>query len=304
MYSHRAWICIMHLWCLAKMYNIENKKVVITGSTGFLGKHLVERFIDCDVMEIKRDLSLIDNIQSFNPDYIFHFAAEIYDEKSMFESNVLMTYRLLEETKDLNYTSFVYCGSSSEYGTKNKPMSENDYLEPITLYSATKSAATMLCKGYAERYKKPIVTVRPFSVYGLYEKPHRFIPTLFDRFIKNETIKVSPGVHDFIYIDDFINAVLTISNSESDMISGDVVNIGYGSQWTNKEVYDVMRNIFQYDIDVDFVEDKLRTFDTTESWVADISKLKDKYKYFPKYDIEKGLKELYNLKIGDYSNEK
>lgn len=284
--------------------NIENKKVVITGSTGFLGKHLVERFINCDVMEIKRDLSLIDNIQSFNPDYIFHFAAEIYDEKSMFESNVLMTHRLLEETKDLNYTSFVYCGSSSEYGTKSKPMSEKDFLEPNTIYASTKSAATMLCKGYASRYKKPIVTVRPFSVYGLYEKPHRFIPTLFDRFTKNETIKVSPGVHDFIYIDDFINAVLKISNSESDMISGDVVNIGYGSQWTNKEVYDVMRNIFQYDIDVDFVEDKLRTFDTTESWVADISKLKDKYGYFPKYDIENGLKELYKLKTGDYSNEK
>jgi hypothetical protein len=32
--------------------------------------------------------------------------------------------------------------------------------------------------------------------------------------------------------------------------------------------------------------------------------LKDKYGYFPKYDIENGLKELYKLKTGDYSNEK
>lgn len=280
------------------MLNIENKRIVITGSTGFLGKHLMERFVNCEVMEIKRDLSLIKNIKSFNPDYIFHFAAEIYDEDSMFESNVMFTYNLLEHTKDVNYKAFVYCGSSSEYGTKNKPMSENDYLEPNTLYSATKSSGTMMCKGFASRYNKPIITVRPFSVYGLYEKSHRFIPTLFDRFVKKESVTISPGVHDFIYIDDFINAVLVITNSDSEIIKGDVVNIGYGSQWTNKEVYDIMKNIFQYDIDVNFVDGKLRTFDTTESWVADISKLKDKYGYFPKYSLEYGLNELHKLKIG------
>jgi nucleoside-diphosphate-sugar epimerase len=49
---------------------------------------------------------------------------------------------------------------------------------------------------------------------------------------------------------------------------------------------------------VNFVDGKLRTFDTTESWVADISKLKDKYGYFPKYSLEYGLNELHKLKIG------
>lgn len=280
--------------------------ILITGATGFLGKSLLEKV--CEENNVwcinRNDIIIKEEVEQFNPDYIYHFAAEIYDDSKMMESNILLTYNLLEATKDIPFKSFVNVGSSSEYGLKKNPMKESDVLVPRTMYEATKGSATLLCQSYATIYDKPIVTVRPFSVYGNHEKDHRFIPTLFKSFMEKTPISISPGVHDFIYIDDFIDAILTVSKSDPSIIKGDIVNIGYGKQWSNKQVYEMMKNIFQHDIDVNFIEGKLRIFDTTESWVADISKLKDKYKYFPKYDLEAGLKELYKLKTGDYSNEK
>lgn len=277
--------------------------IIITGATGFLGKSLLEKLAKYNnIWCIDRGHKIIkEEIEKFNPDYIYHFAAEIYNDSKMIESNILLTYNLLEATKNTQFSAFINVGSSSEYGLKRKPMQESDILVPRTMYEATKASATLLCQAYANIYNKPIVTVRPFSVYGLYEKEHRFIPTLFRNFIEKTSISISPGVHDFIYIDDFIDAILLISKSDPSLMKGDIINIGYGKQWTNKQVYEIMKNIFQHDIDVNFIEGKLRTFDTTESWIADISKLKNTYKYFPKYDLEAGLTELYKLKTGGLS---
>lgn len=275
--------------------------ILITGTTGFLGKNLLERVIeDNNVWCVHRNDSIVkEEVEEFNPDYIYHFAAEIYDDSKMIDSNILLTYNLLEATKDISFKAFVNVGSSSEYGLKKNPMNESDVLVPRTMYEATKGSATLLCQAYATIYDKPIVTVRPFSVYGNHEKDHRFIPTLFKSFIEKTPMSISPGVHDFIYIDDFIDAILTVSKSDPSIIKGDIVNIGYGKQWTNKEVYDFFVEMFGYEIDVNFVINKLRSFDTTNSWVADVRKLKEKYGVSLKHDLKSGLKKLYTIKMGD-----
>lgn len=273
--------------------------ILITGTTGFLGKNLLERVIeDNNVWCVHRNDSIVkEEVEEFNPDYIYHFAAEIYDDSKMIDSNILLTYNLLEATKDISFKAFVNVGSSSEYGLKKNPMNESDVLVPRTMYEATKGSATLLCQAYATIYDKPIVTVRPFSVYGNHEKDHRFIPTLFKSFIEKTPMSISPGVHDFIYIDDFIDAVLLISKSESSRIKGDIVNIGCGEQWTNKQVYEIFVELFGYEVGANFIENKLRSFDTTNSWVADISNLKTKYKYFPKHSLKDGLSKMYTLNM-------
>lgn len=274
-------------------------KYLITGHTGFIGKSLLKRLSNKDFFLIgrnwKTDPQLSYQIKSFNPDYIIHCAAEIKDSSKTFESNILMTHWLLENTLNINYKAFINIGSSSEYGETNKPMSEKELLKPRTMYEATKGASTLLCQGFAREHDKPIATVRPFSVYGIYEPDTRLIPTLFKNFKNNIISKISLGVHDFIHIDDFIDGIFSVLYSEKEIMLGDIVHFGSGVQYSNLEVFNLIKNIFKSSLDYKKVDNIFNKYDTL-NWVADITYAKSKYKFNPKYTLETGLKQIYENK--------
>jgi nucleoside-diphosphate-sugar epimerase len=274
-------------------------KYLITGYTGFIGKSLLERLKENKFLLIGRewqtDNDLPLKIQLFNPDYIIHCAAEIKNSSKTFISNVLMTNWLLENTLNINYKSFINIGSSSEYGETNIPMTEKELLKPRTMYEATKGASTLLCQGYANEYNKPIATVRPFSVYGVHEPDNRLIPTLFRNFKNNTASKISVGVHDFIYIDDFISGILSVLYSEKEIMQGDIVHFGSGVQYSNLEVFNIIKNIFKSNLEPEKIDNIFNKYDSL-NWVADISYAKSKYKFNPKYTLETGLKEIYERK--------
>jgi nucleoside-diphosphate-sugar epimerase len=274
-------------------------RYLITGHTGFIGKSLLERLDGNEILTVGRewetDSSLPDKIKTFNPEYIIHCAAEIKNSSKTFSSNVLMTYWLLENTKLLDYKSFITLGSSSEYGYTQKPMSENELLKPRTMYEATKGASSLICQGFAREYNKPIAVVRPFSVYGINEPDARLIPTLFRNFKNNIISKISLGVHDFIHIDDFIDGIFSVLYSEKEIMLGDIVHFGSGVQYSNLEVFDIIKNIFKSNLESERIDNIFNKYDTL-NWVADITYAKSKYKFNPKYTLETGLKEIYERK--------
>jgi nucleoside-diphosphate-sugar epimerase len=271
-------------------------KLLITGHTGFIGKSLVERFNIEEIMTIGREWktnpAIINQIKDFNPEYIIHCAAEIKNAYNTFEANILMLNWLLESTHEINYKAFINIGSSSEYGYTTIPMTEKELLKPRTMYEATKGAGTLLCQGFAREFNKPIVTVRPFSVYGKYEPSNRLIPTLFKNFKNNIVSNISLGVHDFIHIDDFIDGLTSVMFSEEEIIKGDIIHLGGGIQYTNLEVYKIIKQLFNSNLEPNFIENIFNKYDTL-NWVADITYAKTKYKFQPKYTLETGLKELY-----------
>lgn len=274
-------------------------KYLITGATGFIGKSIIETLHDEEIMTIGRDwftnIDLQNQIKKYSPEYIIHCAAEIKDPSKTFESNILMTHWLLEATKNINYKSFITLGSSSEYGNTSHPMSEKELLKPRTMYEATKGACTLLCQGFAREYDKPIAVVRPFSVYGIYEPENRLIPTLFRNFKNNIISKISVGVHDFIHIDDFIKGLLSVVYSEKELIQGDIIHFGSGVQYSNIEVFNIIKHIFNSNLEYEKIDNIFNRYDTL-SWVADITYAKSKYKFSPKYTLETGLKEIYERK--------
>lgn len=268
--------------------------ILITGATGFLGRSLLHRLQtpENNIWSPKRGEPITQElVEKFQPDYIYHFAAEIYDTSKMIDSNILFTYNLLEATKNIDFKCFMNIGSSSEYGQKFHPMREIDVLTPRTMYEATKGSVTLLCQAYSTIYDKPIVTVRPFSVYGRWEPNHRFIPTLFSKFKNKEEISISIGSHDFVYIDDFIDGALQVATSDKEKIKGDIVNLGTGVQYSNFEVYDTFCILFGYDIPMKKLEHKWKPYDSL-NWVADISYAKEKYGYQSKYNLLEGLTKL------------
>lgn len=278
-----------------------SKKCLITGGSGFIGSALKIKLIarNYKVTVLPRKLlfqpkNLKKFVTDLNPDFIFHLAAfgnRHYqtNEKKIIKVNLQGTINLLTASSDVNYSAFINTGSSSEYGIKNKPMKETDSLDSDTFYGATKAAATMICRAFAKRYNKPIITVRPFSVYGPGESEDKFIPHAIKLAKQNQILKLAPGIHDWIFIADYINGVLKVIEY-ADKLKGKVVNIGTGVQLTNKKVVDIIEKVLGKTIKVEYIK-TIREYDTTICWVADNSILKSLgWKY--KYDLLNGVKKI------------
>lgn len=240
-------------------------KYLVTGSTGFVGKNLIKR-LKGELYLYSRGEDVECVFDKFQPDYIFHLAGEIYNNDRMFNSNVNLTNDLLKYSLNIPYKAFVYIGSSSEYGRKKAPIKETDFLDPTNMYEATKGAASLLCLGYARTYSKPIMIARPFSLYGQHEPEKRFIPTVIRTAKRRGKLELAPGVHDYLYIDDFIDGLLHLADLP---VPGRIVNFGTGIQTSNKEVVEMVEKILGKKIDYSEVP-KMHDYDS-DSWVCDNS---------------------------------
>lgn len=281
---------------------MKQKTAIVTGSTGFIGQNLVQRLLKLNykVAGLPRDLllnpyELSEYIKSIRPSHIFHLAAygNHYNQQDFNETvatNVIKTAMLLNSLIGLEFEAFINFGSSSEYGKKEMPMSENTILEPDTYYGATKAAATLLSRVYAGQHDKSVVTVRPFSVYGEGEADFRFIPTVCNSLITDTLMPVSSDAkHDWIYIQDFLDGVLRVVKN-ANKLKGQVVNIGSGVQYSNMEVINQLEAIAGKMLKVD-VFSYTREYDS-DNWVADNRKLLN-LGWKPKHTLKEGLTKTY-----------
>ena len=269
--------------------------ILITGINAFIARHLYSA-LNCSgnmiIGTTREDTNNISEIlNQHKPEYIYHVGAEIYDNNAMFENNVILTYRILEYCKTAqNLKKLVIIGSSSEYGRKTKPMAESDSLEPQTIYEGTKAACSMLAQAYSHTYNIPILIIRPFTVYGPGEKPNKFLQILFKKLQNNDkTIAVSRGVHDYVYIDDFINALDAIVNNNHNQF--DIINIGSGIQTTNIDVIKCFENVTQYKFDT-YLHLESKKYDS-DTWLCDTTRLQQYYTI--QYSLEYGIREIYKL---------
>jgi nucleoside-diphosphate-sugar epimerase len=261
------------------------KKILITGTNGFIGKNLSLFYSDSyHVINHTRQTNIHDCL-SLKPDIIINCAGEIYEEVSAFDSNVKLTYELIKHCVK-NKTKMIHLGSSSEYGRKTSASKETDVLEPTTFYEATKGAATLLCTGYAKQYNLPIITVRPYSVYGKYEKPHRLFPKLFNSFEHGEFMELYNGYHDFIYIKDFIRGINILV--ENDFINGDVVNFGSGEQYSNFEVLEVFEKKYNKQANIKLHNKLSKSFESA-TWICNTSYAYKQYNFKTEFALEKGI---------------
>jgi nucleoside-diphosphate-sugar epimerase len=294
---------------------------LITGATGFIGAVLLRKLVDLgenvfiiikknsntwrikDLLELERvkvyfsDLMELDQlsliIKDIKPTVIYHLAthgAYSYqnDANNIINTNILGTWNLIQACNNIEYKLFVNTGSSSEYGRKNYAMRETDILEPESYYAVSKCAQTLLCINVAKQESKPIVIFRPFSVYGPFEEPKRFIPTLMKSlFLKKEMDLVSPEIsRDQIFIDDIIDSYLKIEELKKN--AGECFNIGAGAQSSIKDVVETAMKITKINIRLNWQAMEPRGWDTS-NWVADISKARQLLKWSPKIDLEEGL---------------
>lgn len=299
---------------------MSDKRVyLVTGATGFIGSRIIDRLVANGeavhiiirkgaklwriegmlerVTEHVSDLSDVGElrkiVEKVEPHIIYHLAAYgAYpfqnEPDKIIHTNILGTWNLLEASAHIDYELFVNTGSSSEYGFKELPMKEVDLLEPASYYAVTKSSQTLLCAHVARKGKRPMVTLRPFSVYGPYEEATRFIPTLMKAlYFKEKMNLVSPKIsHDHIYVEDVVDVFLMVDQLKR--LAGEIFNVGTGIQSSVRDVVEAAVRVTGETADFRWGEMKPRTWDTNH-WVADISKARQSLNWSPKVSLEKGL---------------
>ena len=303
----------------------HQERILVVGGGGFVGANLTRKLIGLGyevhliwklssnpwrlndikkqikfhIVDIQNKKKLTTLIKKIYPVAIFHLASHnAYrnqeDIEKIINVSINGTLNLLLASKDIPYKVFVNTGSSSEYGFKRKPMKESDFLEPISFYAAAKAGQTFLCQAFAFQYNKPIVTLRPFSVYGQYEQNDRFIPTIIRAVIEKKPINLTGGKQrrDFIYIDDMVNAYIKLLK-HGKKLKGRILNIGTGKQYTNDEVVKALFKVTGQSVPINKGEFPKRIWDSPH-WVADISKAKKLLNWTPAYSLEKGLTKTYN----------
>jgi len=306
------------------------RRVLVTGGTGFVGANLVRRLVAGGhaVHVLVRpghrgwrlrgvgarvlDASLTNAaaveavVRRARPEWVFHLAAYgAYswetDLDRMVRTNVLGTMHLVRACLRRGVEAFVNTGSSSEYGFKSHPPTEQERLEPNSHYAVTKAAATLFCRHTAAREGVHLPTLRLYSVYGPWEEPGRLVPTLVARGLAHRLPPlVDPDVaRDYVYVDDVTDAfVLAASRALPE--PGAVFNIGTGIQTSLRQVVDVARRVLAIDEEPAWGTMPNRSWDTT-AWVADATRARDALGWAPRFDFEAGFRATADWMVAETS---
>lgn len=298
--------------------------ILITGAAGFIGSNLARYFVKrgikvniiikkssnlyrlkdiinklnvfyADISDQKKIKTIIKKIK---PKTIFHLATHgAYSDQNnlhKIKNSILDgTFNLINECKKYKFKVFINSGSSSEYGFKNKAMSESDLLVPNSYYSVFKSSSTLYCQYESLKSNLNITTIRPFNIYGPYERNNRLIPTLIRNMIKKKKIKlVSSNIsRDLVYIDDAINFYLLIAKKYN--LRGQIFNLASGKKTSIKEIYNLLKKTTKYNLINKWGSMKNRDWDQT-IWYANTSHVLNKLNWKPKVSLKKGLEKTVN----------
>lgn len=301
------------------MNGLNGTRVMITGASGFLGSSLTRAMIElggevCAVVRPDSSMRRLGNLATNchisrcdlfdsselrrivtdqEPEIIFHLVSygtnsRQVDREEMIRTNIGGTLNLLEATRSTPYSLFIHTGSSLEYGKKRTPISEDALLEPLTFYGASKAAASLLVQQHARAFDKPILILRPFSIYGPWEDRSRLLPSAMCAFLCDEELKLTaPGFRrDFIFIDDVVEAYMLALRKR--FAPGEIINIGTGMQWTNEDVVRQLEIVGGREIRKIVSSFPARPSDT-DYWVANIGKARELLGWEPRHSLREGL---------------
>jgi nucleoside-diphosphate-sugar epimerase len=222
---------------------VKEQRALVTGATGFIGRHLVDRLVERDAKVIillrpgrilpdtwRSSVATIECVdwseaglrraltgQLF--DVLYHLASygvkpSDRDPDQMLRINVALPPALVRLCHERG-AKMMMTGSFSEYArpADSTPVTENFPLETVKTYGASKAAGTLAATALAARLDVGLRLLRIFKVYGSGEAPHRLLPILIKNLSQGQRVPLSAGtqVLDFIYIKDVIDACLRAS---------------------------------------------------------------------------------------------
>ncbi len=257
-------------------------KILITGGAGYVGSALTPYLLQkghevtvIDLMiygedvldnhknlkKIKGDIRNQDLLTKIIPghDAVLHLACISNDPS--FELNPSLGKSinydafepLVKISRESKVKKFIYASSSSVYGIKKeKNVTEDMKLEPLTDYSKFKADCEKILKNYMSD-DFIVTTLRPSTVCG-YAKRQRLdvvVNILTNHAYHNRKIKVFGGdqLRPNVHIDDMVDSYLFVLNASSKKVNGEIFNVGFKNQTVNELAFDV-KDVLGDDIEI------------------------------------------------------
>lgn len=299
-------------------------RYLVTGGAGFIGSNIVEELVKrseqvkvidnfitgrrenlepfLDKIELVegdiRDLNLMEKLAK-EVDYVIHQAAFRSVPKSVEnpvlcnDINITGTLNVLIAARKAGIKRVVYASSSSVYGNVEIFPQKEDFLpNPLSPYGVSKLAGEYYCRVFAATFGLETVSLRYFNVFGPRQNPESkysaVIPAFIDKMLKNNRPSVDgDGMQsrDFTYVYNVVEANLSAVVSKD--VSGEVINVGCGENYTILDIIKVLNKFLGSDIKPVF--DPPRKGDARKTQ-ADISRLKKYLGLTPTIKFEEGLK--------------
>jgi nucleoside-diphosphate-sugar epimerase len=307
---------------------IGNKTILITGGAGFIGSSLATRLVDNNEV-ILLDRTFTDQPVSFTrlldhrnvktveldimdgrglsewsraADYVVHAAAIVgvgrvcsYPRETL-EVNFVGTSRVLRAFEDSpRLKRLLYFSTSEVFGVnsfrvdENSPSSVGPAAEARWSYAIAKLAGEHLVKAYHRETGLPVVTVRPFNVFGPRRTGAHAILQFVQRCLSGASIEVhgdGSQIRSWCYIEDFCDA-LTEMLQRPEAI-GEDFNVGNPmNTLTMYQLAQKIRDITETSVPINFTEPP---FPDIEIRVPALEKAHRVLGYTPKYDLDKALR--------------
>lgn len=313
-------------------------KIAVTGGAGYIGSTLIKNLIkngyevnSLDNLSIGsydflkkienknlklfkgdiRDKSILTEVFD-NVDAIAHLAAlpglELCNQKpeEAISTNVFGTFQVLEAAKEKNVEKIVFCSSAAVYGVPKKlPVTEKHDLKPLNLYGITKLAGEKLMESYSLNYSIPTISLRFGNVYGvgLFSYWNTVIPIFITQALNGTPLTLfgdGNNSRDFIHVEDISQAITLALLKKSK--ENEIYNVGNETITINELTKIIQKEILVTTgkkIEKIYLPPRDRE---TKEFGYDLKKITKKLKFTPKWNINKGIKQLIHYKLESQKN--
>ena len=273
-------------------------KVLVTGSEGFIGKHLTnvlgKKAIGWDIKNNQDIFAASFEEAVSKADALVHLAGKTSVEESFYDpgyyytQNVFGTIRAITLAVKYGLKSFVFASSAAVYDESSKPVSEKYRINPVSPYGASKVAAEAFLQVYQDNI--PTTVLRLFNVFGANQNPdYAGVVTSFIEDAKEKGLTIygdGEQSRDFVHVNDVVAAIQAALEREGETYQ--VYNIGSGISTTIQRLADTFDDVYPEKLEIKHGEGKREIYYSC----ANIEKATKELGYKPATNLRDDVAEL------------